>query len=183
MFTENRFLEILIIGAIALIVVGPKDLPILMRRVGQFVGKMRSMANEFRASFDELARQSELEELRKEVEALRTSHDTAVSQIHASLDDPISGAFGETTPSFMMPLNPPTPTPIEGAEDLRPASVVQPTVPKDAPKTVRKPRATAPKPPAKSAAKSVAKAVKTPSKAKPPAKPRAKATKAAGETA
>ncbi len=62
----------LIIGALALIVIGPKDLPILMRRVGQFVGKMRGMAAEFRASFDELARQSELDELRKEVEALRT---------------------------------------------------------------------------------------------------------------
>jgi sec-independent protein translocase protein TatB len=72
MFPENRLLEILIIGAVALIVVGPKDLPILMRRVGQWVGKMRSMAAEFRASFDELARQSELDALRKEVEAMRT---------------------------------------------------------------------------------------------------------------
>ncbi len=71
MFPENRLIEILIIGALALIVVGPKDLPILMRRVGQFIGKMRAMAAEFRASFDELARQSELEELRKEVEAMR----------------------------------------------------------------------------------------------------------------
>jgi sec-independent protein translocase protein TatB len=71
MFPENRLLEILIIGAVALIVVGPKDLPILLRRVGQFVGRMRAMASEFRASFDELARQSELDELRKEVEAMR----------------------------------------------------------------------------------------------------------------
>ena len=45
MFPENRFMEILIIGALALIVVGPKDLPVLMRRVGQFVGKMRGMAS------------------------------------------------------------------------------------------------------------------------------------------
>jgi len=71
MFPENRLLEILIIGAVALIVVGPKDLPILMRRVGQWIGRMRSMAAEFRASFDELARQSELDELKKEVEAMR----------------------------------------------------------------------------------------------------------------
>ncbi len=71
MFPENRLLEILIIGAVALIVVGPKDLPILMRRVGQWIGRMRQMAAEFRASFDELARQSELDELRKEVEAMR----------------------------------------------------------------------------------------------------------------
>ena len=73
MFPEDRFVEFLIIGALALIVIGPKDLPILMRRIGQFVGKMRGMAAEFRASFDELARQSELDELRREVEALRHS--------------------------------------------------------------------------------------------------------------
>lgn len=65
-------LEILVIGLLALIVVGPKDLPLLMRKVGRAVGKARAMANEFRASFDEMARQSELDELRKEVEALRT---------------------------------------------------------------------------------------------------------------
>ena len=73
MFPEGRFLDFLIVGVIALIVVGPKDLPMLMRKVGQFVGKMRSMANEFRASFDELARQTELDELRKEVDAMRKS--------------------------------------------------------------------------------------------------------------
>lgn len=65
-------LEILVIGLLALIVVGPKDLPLLMRKVGKAMGKARAMANEFRSSFDEMARQSELDELRKEVEALRT---------------------------------------------------------------------------------------------------------------
>ena len=72
MFPEGRILDFIIVGAVALIVVGPKDLPILMRKVGQFLAKMRAMAAEFRASFDELARQSELDELRREVEALRS---------------------------------------------------------------------------------------------------------------
>ena len=80
MFPENRLLEIMIIGAVALIVVGPKDLPVLMRRLGQFVGKMRAMAAEFRASFDELARQSELDELRREVEAMRAEQMTALNR-------------------------------------------------------------------------------------------------------
>ena len=64
--------ELMIIAAVALIVVGPKDLPILMRKLGQFLARMRGMAAEFRASFDEMARQSELDELRKEVQALRS---------------------------------------------------------------------------------------------------------------
>jgi sec-independent protein translocase protein TatB len=73
MFPEGRALEFLIAAVVALIVVGPKDLPILLRKFGQFMAKLRGMAAEFRASFDEMARQSELDELRKEVEALRNT--------------------------------------------------------------------------------------------------------------
>ena len=71
MFPEGRALEFLFAAIVALIVVGPKDLPVLLRKFGQFMAKVRSMAAEFRASFDEMARQSELDELRKEVEAMR----------------------------------------------------------------------------------------------------------------
>jgi sec-independent protein translocase protein TatB len=78
-FEQGAF-EMVVIGALALIIVGPKDLPVLMRKVGQFTAKMRGMAAEFRASFDELARQSELDELRREVEALRTGAYVAPSE-------------------------------------------------------------------------------------------------------
>ena len=73
--------EMMIVAAVALIVVGPKDLPMLMRRVGQFIARLRGMASEFRASFEDMARQSELEDLRKEVEAIgiHTSHAWAPS--------------------------------------------------------------------------------------------------------
>ncbi|MGW8706132.1 Sec-independent protein translocase protein TatB [Brevundimonas sp. NPDC055814] len=90
--------EILVIGLVALLVVGPKDLPVLMRKVGQFVAKARGMANEFRASFDEMARQSELDDLRKEVEALRSGQgmyvlgaeaDEAFKDIRKELEAPI----------------------------------------------------------------------------------------------
>src|SRR3954471_17684395 len=72
--------HILIVLIVALVVVGPKELPFLLRKVGKFVGKMRGMANEFRASFDEMARQSELDELRKEVEAMRLASQAALPQ-------------------------------------------------------------------------------------------------------
>jgi sec-independent protein translocase protein TatB len=70
--------HILVVVVVALIVVGPKELPFLLRKVGKFVGRMRGMANEFRASFDEMARQAELDELRKEVEAMRAATQTAI---------------------------------------------------------------------------------------------------------
>ncbi|HEY8617373.1 Sec-independent protein translocase protein TatB [Phenylobacterium sp.] len=88
--------EYLVIAIVALIVVGPKDLPVLLRKLGQFVAKLRGMASEFRASFDEMARQSELDELRKEVEAMRRGQfagaptadvNQAFDDINASLND------------------------------------------------------------------------------------------------
>lgn len=95
MFPEDRMLEVLIIGALALIVIGPKDLPIAMRKLGRMVGRLRAMAAEFRASFDELARQSELEELRKEVEALRAGQDSLVGVVNPLGDDPVASTFSD----------------------------------------------------------------------------------------
>ena len=95
MFPEDRMLEVLIIGALALIVIGPKDLPIAMRKLGRLVGRLRAMAAEFRASFDELARQSELEELRKEVEALRAGQDSLVGVVNPLSDDHVASTFSD----------------------------------------------------------------------------------------
>ena len=73
MFDLFSWSHILILLTVALVVVGPKDLPRLMNMAGKWVGKARNMANEFKKSFDEMARQSELDELRAEVEKLRTN--------------------------------------------------------------------------------------------------------------
>lgn len=63
--------ELLVIVVVAVVVVGPKDLPRMMRTVGQWAGRARSMADQFRRSFDDMARQSELDELRREVQKLK----------------------------------------------------------------------------------------------------------------
>ncbi|WP_454759343.1 Sec-independent protein translocase protein TatB [Caulobacter segnis] len=96
--------ELLVIAAVALIVVGPKDLPVLLRKLGQFVGRMRGMASEFRASFDEMARQSELDELRREVQAMRSGQftnpvqDTGVDQVFADIDASLSSGATQMHP-------------------------------------------------------------------------------------
>lgn len=64
--------HILIVVIVALVVVPPKDLPKAMATAGRWLRKARAMADQFRRSFDEMARQSELDELRSEIEALRT---------------------------------------------------------------------------------------------------------------
>lgn len=123
-------LEILVIGLLALIVVGPKDLPLLMRKVGRAVGKARAMANEFRSSFDEMARQSELDELRKEVEALRTGQgmvplgaeaEAAFREISADLNQPLDLSAPVLPGPEEWPDNPPSMTPLAPAVETPPA--------------------------------------------------------------
>ena len=57
--------ELLMIAVVALVVIGPKDLPKLMRTVGNWVGKARGMARHFRSGLDTMMREAELEEMEK----------------------------------------------------------------------------------------------------------------------
>lgn len=57
--------ELLVIGVIALVVVGPKDLPRVLRYVGYWVGKARSMAREFQRAIDQYAKEADLEDVKK----------------------------------------------------------------------------------------------------------------------
>lgn len=112
MLPEIGATELLVIAAVALIVVGPKDLPLLLRKLGQWMAKARGMANEFRASFDEMARQSELDELRREVQALRTgqfmdplqtadgARDASVDQVFADIDAGLRGGDVQVSPAM-----------------------------------------------------------------------------------
>lgn len=58
--------ELLLVVVVALVVIGPKDLPKAMRFVGKWVGKARGMARHFRAGLDTMMREAELEELEKQ---------------------------------------------------------------------------------------------------------------------
>lgn len=79
------FSELILVALAALIIIGPKDLPMMMRRIGQFVAKGRRMAAEFQAAFDDIARQSELDDLKKEIEELKRSN--LMTQAQKDLSD------------------------------------------------------------------------------------------------
>jgi sec-independent protein translocase protein TatB len=146
MFPEGRALEFLIVAIVALIVVGPKDLPVLLRKLGQFMAKLRGMAAEFRSSFDEMARQSELDELRKEVEAMRSG------QLLGGVQAPLAEAADEINRGLSADAAYPY-TPAAAATEAA-GVAVEPTAPKPRAKrspTVRK--ATAAETPVKAPAK------------------------------
>ncbi len=62
--------ELLVIAVVAIVVIGPKDLPRVMRLVGQWTGKLKRMSREFQNQFNEALREAELEDVRKDVEAI-----------------------------------------------------------------------------------------------------------------
>jgi len=70
--------ELLIIAVVALVVIGPKDLPRVMRTVGQWVGRARGMARHFRSGLDTMMRESELEEMEKSWQA----HNEEIMRAH-----------------------------------------------------------------------------------------------------
>src|SRR5271170_2782663 len=73
--------KMIIVGIVALVVIPPKDLPRVMRFVGQFVGKMRRMAAEFQGQFMEAVREADLESVKKEFESMEQA-----AKVDASFD-------------------------------------------------------------------------------------------------
>jgi sec-independent protein translocase protein TatB len=78
--TDLSWSHLLILMVVALVVVGPKDLPKIMRTLGRWTGQLRVMADQFRKNFDDMARESELDELRAQVQALKD--DRPLADVH-----------------------------------------------------------------------------------------------------
>ena len=62
--------ELVVIGVVALIAIGPKELPGVLRAVGQWMGKIRRMASEFQGQFQEAMREAEMADLKKSVDEM-----------------------------------------------------------------------------------------------------------------
>lgn len=78
--------KLLILGIVALLVIGPKDLPALLRTVGKYMGIIKRHAADFRAQFDEAIRESELSELKKEVESIGKETEASMREAEAGLE-------------------------------------------------------------------------------------------------
>ncbi len=111
--------ELLVVAIVALVVIGPKDLPKAMRFVGNWVGKARRMAAHFRAGVDNMVREAELEELKKEWEEQNR-------RIMAEFPDAgdMTPAMRDTNPGFHDERGPrpaDAPPPAQSAPDSQPA--------------------------------------------------------------
>jgi len=71
MIPQFGFAEIIVLALLAIIVVGPKDLPKLMRTLGGFMAKVRAMGQEFKDAFDDMGAEDEIAQMRKELQELK----------------------------------------------------------------------------------------------------------------
>ena len=84
---EIGWSELLVIAVVAIVVVGPKDLPRMMRSFGFYVGKLRRMAGDFQRQFEDAVRESELDEVRKAMQSVREA--TPSLDLKAPIDKPL----------------------------------------------------------------------------------------------
>jgi len=89
--------EMLVVGVVALVVIGPKELPAALRAAGRMVGKARGIASEFRQHWEDAMREAELDEIRKRAEAAAGVNDIK-SAMDSVMDAPNSIAEAAKLP-------------------------------------------------------------------------------------
>ena len=156
--------ELLVIAVVALVVIGPKELPGLLRSWGKWMSQMRGMAAEFRGHVDEMVRQSELDDVKKQLEGtsgLDLQSLDPTKQIKSAIQEGMAEgekAFNEAKSTFDNPLAEPESAPQIAAEPQpavaeaeAPSSVASEPLPEPAPVAESSPAAAEEKP-AKAAA-------------------------------
>jgi sec-independent protein translocase protein TatB len=128
------FAEMMMLVLVAIVVIGPKDLPLMMRKFGRFTGKMRALAFEFKQGIDELGRQAELEELRKEVADLKrhTGLDEIardLEQDRINLERDVSSAMAPASLAPAQPTAPVEDRPAAGDDNRIGGAAVEAPVP------------------------------------------------------
>ena len=118
---DVQFNEILVLGAVALMVIPPKDLPKAMRVAGYWVGRARGVARQFRSGFDSMVRDAELQEMEKrwaeENARIMREHPPTPAQLMSPAPGDI---IDETPPPAMTEMPAVGPAPVEPAEPVGP---------------------------------------------------------------
>ena len=78
--------ELLLIGIVALIVIGPQDLPDMFRQLGRFTGKLRSMSRDFQRAIDQAARESGVKDLAKDMNDLTSPKSLGLNAVREAAD-------------------------------------------------------------------------------------------------
>lgn len=123
-------IELLIIVIVAVVVIGPKDMPLAMRTAGRWIGKIRRVSAHFRSGIDAMVREAELEEMQAEWNKrnaeIMAKHPEAVRPAHdgekPALPEPAASGVADAAP-----------TPSPAAEDPQMEPYDPPTLPSNSP--------------------------------------------------
>ena len=99
--------KLLLLGIVALLVIGPKDFPALLRTIGKYVGIVRGHAKEFRAQFDEAMRESELADLKKDVENIARETEASLQATGQTVESSLNEARQSIDTSIDTATKPP----------------------------------------------------------------------------
>jgi len=179
------WMELMVIGIVALIVVGPKDLPVMFRKAGLFVGRIKGMAREFTSAMNDAADQTGMREMNREMKALTNPRQYGLDKVKQSLnaDLELDADFNSDKP--LKTGNQGKPAGAQGNPTQAPAPAVKRSEPAEAPSEVPAQAKAAPAKRAAPKAKAAPKAApkKAPAKKAEPAKTtRAKAAPAKAKT-
>ena len=104
MFFDIGWPEFMLIGVVALVVIGPKDLPAALRVAGYWVRKARMMSREFQSSVEQMLREAELEDVRQELKKVTDINlDHEINQIMDPVRDPAIAAVVPSVPKPEVP--------------------------------------------------------------------------------
>jgi sec-independent protein translocase protein TatB len=107
-----------VIALVALIVVGPKDLPRMLRMVGRFVTQLRGMAGEFQRHLDSAIREAGIDEVKKEVKSM--TNFTVTADIDKQITEEFRKQSSEIKSMIDAPAKTPADAPAKAANDLPP---------------------------------------------------------------
>jgi sec-independent protein translocase protein TatB len=110
--------KLVIIGVVALLVIGPKELPAVLRQLGQWMTKIRRMAAEFQGQFQEAMREAEMTDLKKQFDdttsAIKSTFDTTEikNELEKMIQDPVAASTpGAENVAATPPSDPAAPAP------------------------------------------------------------------------
>jgi sec-independent protein translocase protein TatB len=118
--------KLVIIGVVALIVIGPKDLPAVLRTLGQWMTKIRRMAAEFQGQFNEAMREAEMADLKKQFDETTTTLNSALdpSGFKTDMEKLINDPMGTEASATSTPATPPSDPATPGSEAAPPTDPV-----------------------------------------------------------
>ena len=119
MFFDIGWTEIALIGGVALIAIGPKELPGAPRTAGQWIGKARRLAQDFQSQFQEVLREADIAEMKKQFDDAANAAAASPSSLLGSTVSDVKDALALDVPDGASPTRPAEPAPETHVEALQ----------------------------------------------------------------